>query len=123
MKKTRDEDLDLLSARIEDEQEDEEHLRSVREQVYMQSKDEWLEKKRRELTQWIQRGLYAYASDPSLSLQTKQIMAESEYNIDRLEREIKAYTGTDVFQEELARAAAKISSKEADLHVIKSLKG
>lgn len=123
MKKTRDEDLDLLSARIEQKQEDEEHLKSVREQVYIQSKDAWLERKRQELTQWIQKGLYAYASDQALSLQTKQTMAESEYNIDRLEREIKAYAGSDAFQQELVRAASKISNQEADLFVTKNLKG
>lgn len=119
MKTTRSKDLDFLTLKMEESQ-DETHAKSVREQIYEQSKDFYLEKKRKELEEWIIKGLYAFKSD---SPRKKQQMAEAELNIDRIEREIKLYSSSAAFQQTLARAAGRISRMEADTFVVKSKKG
>ncbi len=118
MKSTRDQDLDFLTVKAEESQADS-HALAVREQVYQQSKDSYLEKKRRELSDWIIRGLYAFQS---ASKDRKQVMAESEMNIDRIEREIKLYTSGENFQRTLAKAMAKISEKQAQVFISKKEK-
>lgn len=115
-KNTRTADLDLLTLKAEENEKGDEHIKAIREQVYEQSKDAYLEKKRNELTEWIQRGLYAYSSS---SPHKTQQMAEAEMNIDRIEREIKMYTGSESFQKVLAGAAARIANSEAELFVKK----
>jgi len=115
MKTTRDQDMDFLTLKAEESQDDS-HAKAVREQIYHQSKDVYLEKKRGELAEWIKRGLYAYQSaDPK----KKEIMAQSEMNIDRIEREIKLYAGSEAFQQTLAKAAAKISNLQAEVFITK----
>lgn len=124
MKTTRDADLDLLSTHINKGVADSVHVKAVREQVYEQSKDLYLEKKRKELESWIIRGLEAYnASNGIPSAKSRELMAGCEMNIDRIEREIKLYVGSNAFQETLAKATARIASGEADLFVVKSSKG
>ncbi len=124
MKTTRDADLDILSTHINKGVADSVHVKAVREQVYEQSKDIYLERKRRELEGWIIKGLEAYNSSNGISnLKTKEMMATAEMNIDRIEREIKLYAGSTAFQETLAKAASRIANQEADLFVVKKSKG
>lgn len=114
--KTREPDLDILTTRANQQQADSIHVKTIRDQIYEQSKDAYLEKKRQELTDWIKRGLFAYQSnDPK----KKEIMAQAEMNIDRIEREIKMYVGSDGFQQTLAKAAAKLSQTELEVYLAK----
>ena len=114
--KTREPDLDILTTRANQQQADSVHVKTIRDQIYEQSKDVYLEKKRQELTDWIKRGLFAYQSnDP----RKKEIMAQSEMNIDRIEREIKLYVGSEGFQQTLAKAAAKLSQTELEVYLAK----
>ena len=124
MKTTRDDDLDILTTYANAGKTDSVHVKSVREQVYEQSKDAYLESKRRELEKWIIQGLEAYSRSNGVpTIRDKEKMAISEMNIDRIEREIKLYTGSDAFQETLARAASRIANREANLFVVKKKKG
>jgi hypothetical protein len=124
MKTTRDDDLDILTTHANAGKTDSVHVRSVREQVYEQSKDLYLESKRKELERWIVSGLEAYSGSNGVpSLKDRENMAVAEMNIDRIEREIKLYSGSDAFQETLARAASRIANREADLFVVKQKKG
>lgn len=118
MKTTRSQDLDFLTLKMEESQ-DETHAKAIREQIFHQSKDSYLEKKRNELTEWINRGLYAFQS---ASPKKKEIMAQAEMNIDRIEREIKLYAGSEAFQQTLAKAAAKISNLQAEVFINKRKK-
>lgn len=117
--KTREADLDILTTRANKNEADSIHVRAVRDQIFEQAKDTYLEKKRQELTEWIKRGLYAYQS---ASPKKKEIMAQSEMNIDRIEREIKLYAGSEAFQQTLAKAAAKISNLQAEVFINKRKK-
>lgn len=114
--KTREPDLDILTTRANKQEADSVHVRTIRDQVYEQSKDPWLEKKRQELADWIKRGLYAFQST---NPKKKEIMAQSEMNIERLEREIKMYVGSNSFQEKLVKSVAKLSQTELEVFLAK----
>lgn len=121
MKTTREQDLDILTDRSDKGMADAEHVRAIRDQVYEQAKDTFLEAKRKELQSWIVKGLDTYEKNKDkMNLKAKEIMATCEMQINRIEREIKAYTSSSQFQEKLIKAAVKVSQREATVYLKKT---
>lgn len=119
---TRNTDLAALETQ-RDIAVDREHYQALLESVYEQSKDAFLERKRLELIEWLKKGFAAVPEEGTPTTAQRQIMAEAEMNTERIEKEIKAYTATPEYQARLAAKIAKISSKEADLVMVKQKKG
>lgn len=119
---TREADLAALES-FRDEAQDTAHYQALLDSVWEQSKDQVLEKLRNELIYWVQKGI---GDVPELGVPTmkqKMGMAESEINIQRIEKEIKAYTATPEYQAKLAVKVATSSRREADLLMLKQKKG
>ena len=119
---TREDDLAALETQ-RDSAKDSAHYQALLDSVWEQTKDRVLEKMRTDLIYWVRKGFAAVPEYGAPSMSQRMDMAKAEMEIQKIEKDIKAYTNTPEYQARLAARVAKSSIKEADLLLVKQKKG